>query len=93
MILLFLQSYTSIFSPFQNSSLACFFIPLWLFRFFFWRSRDSPEIAKDIDFGRTIGVKFDGINMFEWSKLVEPTLVGKELGDHLKESLVLEKDP
>ena len=50
-------------------------------------------MAKDIDFGRTIGVKFDGINMFEWSKLVEPTLVGKELGDHLKESLVLEKDP
>ena len=31
--------------------------------------------------------------MLEWSKLVELTLVGKELGDHLKENLVLEKDP
>ena len=38
-------------------------------------------------------VKSDGINMLEWSKLMELTLVGGELGDHLKESSILEKDP
>ena len=60
---------------------------------------EVPEMAKAIDSGRTIvvfpdiEVKFDGINMLEWSKLVELTIVGRELGDHLKESPVLEKDP
>ena len=31
--------------------------------------------------------------MLEWSKLIELTLVGRELGDDLKESPFLEKDP
>ena len=57
------------------------------------------EIAKATDSGRTIvvftyiEVKFDGINMLEWSKLVELTLVSRELGDNLREILVLETDP
>ena len=37
-------------------------------------------------------VKFDEINMLEWNKLVELTLVGRELGDHLKESFILRKN-
>ena len=40
-----------------------------------------------------IEVKSDGNNMLKWSKLFELTLVVRELGDHLKESPVLEKDP
>ena len=63
------------------------------------KSGEVPEMDKATDSGRTIvvfpniEVKFDGINMLEWSKLVELTLVGRELGDHEKESPVLEKDP
>ena len=63
------------------------------------KSGEVPEMAKATDSGATIVVfpvivvKFDGMNLLEWSKLVELTLVGRELGDHLKESPILEKDP
>ena len=63
------------------------------------KSGDVPEMAKAIDSRRTIvvfpdiEVKIDGVDMLEWSKLVELTLVGRELGYHLKESTVLENDP
>ena len=55
------------------------------------KSREVPEMTKAIDYGRTIivsldiEVKFEGINMLKWSKLVELTLVDRELGVHLKE--------
>ena len=54
------------------------------------KSREVPEMTKAIDYGRTIivfldiEVNFDGINMLEWSKLVELTLVNTKLGVHLK---------
>ena len=32
-------------------------------------------------------VKFDGGNMFEWSKMINLTLYGCQLGDHLTENL------
>ena len=56
------------------------------------------EKAQATDSGRTIvifldiEIKFDGINMLEWSKLMESTHVGRVVGDHLTEGLVLEKD-
>ena len=38
-------------------------------------------------------VKFDGGNMFEWSKMITLTLDGSQLGDHLTEAPVLATDP
>ena len=61
------------------------------------KTGEVPEMAKATNSGRTIvvfpdiEVKFDGINMLEWSKLVELTLVGRELGDHLKKVQLLRK--
>ena len=38
-------------------------------------------------------VKFDGGNMFEWSKMITLTLEGSQLGDHLTEAPVAATDP
>ena len=38
-------------------------------------------------------VKFDGGNMFEWSKMINLTLYGCQLGDHLKDNPREEASP
>ena len=54
------------------------------------KSGEVPKAVKATDSGSTIvvfpdiEVKFDGINKLEKSTQVELTLVGRELGDHLK---------
>lgn len=51
------------------------------------------EIGRTTVVFPNIQVKFDCLNMFECSKMVKLTLLGRELGDHLTEDLVLKKDP
>ena len=64
-----------------------------------WREDKSSEVLTTSDVGRApivfpdIQVKFDGLNMFEWSKLVQLTLDGRQLGHHLTDPPLTSTDP
>ena len=63
------------------------------------RGDKSSELSTTSDVGKTpivfpdIQVKSDGLNMFEWSKLVQLTLDGRQLGHHLTDPLLSSTDP
>ena len=59
----------------------------------------GSDMAHSQDIGRPAfvfpppEVKFDGGNMFEWSKMITLTLEGSQLRDHVTEAPVAATDP
>ena len=58
----------------------------------------GSDLSHPLDTGRPTfvfprpEVKFDGANMFEWSKMITLTLHGCQLGDHLTDNSKAETD-